>query len=54
MISGENVSIRADDHARAEALKRLLALPSAEVVPRKIVAARRRKMETASSLRDTV
>ena len=27
MISGENVSIRANDHARAEPLKRLLALP---------------------------
>src|SRR4029434_9811409 len=26
VISGKNVSIRADDHARAEALKRLLAL----------------------------
>ena len=41
VISGENVSIRAHDHARAEALKRLLALSlrklSAEVLSQRVV-----------------
>ena len=36
MISGENVSIRADDHARAEALKRLLTLPLRKLSPEKL------------------
>ena len=47
MISGENVSVRADDHARAEALKRLLALPlrklSAEKLSQRVVGKRKRR-----------
>jgi hypothetical protein len=36
MISGENVSICADDHARAEALKRLFTLPLRKLSPEKL------------------
>ena len=36
MISGENVSIRADDHARAEALKRLFTLALRKLSPEKV------------------
>src|SRR5439155_15440368 len=41
MISGENVSVRADDHARAEPLKCLLTLPlrklSAEELSHRVI-----------------
>ena len=36
MVSRENVSIRANDHARAEALQRLLALPLRELSSEKL------------------
>ena len=41
MVSGENVSIRADNHARAESLQRLFALPlwrlSTEKLPQRLI-----------------
>src|SRR4029453_5919587 len=55
VISGENVSIRADDHARAEALKRLLTLPlrklSAEKLRRRAIGKWKRRQRARHRLR---
>src|SRR4030095_8372810 len=55
VISGENVSIRADDHARAEALKRLLTLPlrklSAEKLSQRVIGKWKRRQRARHRLR---